>query len=154
MILRTYMCPECANTLEVELRADQWDQPPPDCQRCMDVIGAPQMEQQFKPPAIGGSVSARAHKVAEDIMANDYNVADYKPDNREGGTGKVRYRDAPVSAPSTWSAPNANLAQAVALGRQNRLRYGNGLDVLHETLKSGDQPDLIALSKARSMRVW
>jgi hypothetical protein len=154
MIIRTYGCANCGNFIEVELRADQWDQEPPDCQRCLDPVGAFQMVQEFKPPAIGGTAEARAVKIAEDIMAKDYNVADFKPDNRVGGTPKVRYNDTKDYPASTWNMPSPALAQAAALGRENRLKHGNGLDALQWGLKSGTQPDLIALSKARSARIW
>jgi hypothetical protein len=45
------------------------------------------------------------------------------------------------------------LEAAVTEGRQTRLKYGSGLDVLQAHLKSGAQPDLIELSKRRSPRV-
>lgn len=150
-ILRTYACGDCGHMLEVTLSTDQWNAEPPDCPRCAERP----MAQEFKPPAIGGSVRARAIKIAEDIAEKDYNVADFKSDGREGGRPKVRYRDAITTSASTWAAPNAaSLGQAIALGRESRLKYGSGLDVLHSALKDGTQPDLIELSKRRSMRVW
>ena len=42
---------------------------------------------------------------------------------------------------------------AIAAGRANRLRYGSGLDVLQHNLKTGVQPDLIELSKRRSIKL-
>jgi len=33
-ILRTYACETCAHMIEVTLRADEWDQPPPPCPQC------------------------------------------------------------------------------------------------------------------------
>jgi hypothetical protein len=42
----------------------------------------------------------------------------------------------------------------MALGRQTRREHGDGLDVLQHSLKTGAQPDLIAISKRRSMKVW
>ena len=148
MILRTYMCDACGFGMEVELTADQWDAPPPDCPEC-----AVATYQELKPPAIGGSNRARAVKMAEDIAEKDFGVADFKSDGRQGGRPKVRYKVANVP-PSTWAAPNANLAHATQLGRESRLKYGSGMDVLKEGLKSGDVPDMIALSKARSARIW
>jgi len=154
MILRTYACADCGNFLEVELRADQWAEPPPDCPQCLMRGEWNPTHQEFKPPAIGGSVRSRAVKLAEDIASNDYNVADFKPDGREGGRPKVRYKDDAGTPPSTWAAPNAALAEAISLGRENRLRFGNGLDALQSNLKNGAQVDLIEASKRRSARVW
>lgn len=137
--------------MTVELRSDQWDAEPPECPQC----AAHDMGQIFKPPAIGGSNSSRAHAVAEDIMANDYNVADFKSQGPDGGPPKVRYKDAISTVPpSTWGAAEGAIAQAISLGRETRLKHGSGLDVLQTTLKNGTQPDLIELSKKRSMRVW
>ncbi|HEX8827634.1 MAG TPA: hypothetical protein VF778_05935 [Xanthobacteraceae bacterium] len=151
MIIRTYGCEDCGNFLEVELRADQWDQEPPECPHCAERP----MFQQFKPPAIGGSNKTRAADLALKIASEDYGVADIQPQGAGHGPPKVRYKDAAApTLPSAWSAPNANLAQAVALGRESRLKYGSGLDVLHSTLKDGSQPDLIELSKRRSARIW
>lgn len=157
-ILRTYGCGECGHILEVTLSADQWNAEPPECPVCIEgeerLTRRQQMQQEFKPPAIGGSVRSRAIRLAEDIAEKDYNVADFKSDGREGGRPKVRYKDGDITAPSSWAAPNANLAQALALGRESRLKYGSGLDVLHSALKDGSQPDLIELSKRRSIKVW
>jgi hypothetical protein len=48
------------------------------------------------------------------------------------------------------------LQTAVAAGRRTRMESGgiDGLDVLQKALKSGEQPDLIAVSKARSIKVY
>jgi hypothetical protein len=54
---------------------------------------------------------------------------------------------------SWWGIAREVLEAAVAGGRQTRLKYGSGLDVLQANLKSGAQPDLIELSKRRSPRV-
>lgn len=148
MILRSYMCGECGYHMEVELRAEQWDAPPPDCPMC-----AQQTHQEFVPPAIGGSHRARATKLAETIAAEDYGVADMQRDNREGGRPKVRFKD-DNRPPSTWGAQQAALEQAIALGRENRLKYGSGLEILQKNLRDGTQPDLIELSKRRSAKVW
>lgn len=150
MILRTYSCEACAYRIEVELRAEQWNDPPPDCPRCASGY----VVQEFKPPAIGGSHRARATALALDIAEKDYGVADIQADGKEGGRPKVRFKDDNRPGASTWVAQNAALAQAVALGRENRLRYGSGLDVLQQSLKSGVQPDLIEMSKRRSPRIW
>lgn len=150
-IARSYMCPDCGHQVDVVLSADEWDAPPPYCEVCE----RREMHQEFKPPAIGGSVASRAIRLAEDIAEKDYGVADFKSDGREGGRPKVRYKDAtPGVLPSSWGGAAGAIQQAAALGRETRLRYGSGLDVLHSTLKDGSQPDLIELSKKRSMKVW
>jgi len=59
----------------------------------------------------------------------------------------VRFKDGSPDT-SSWAAPGAALAQAVAVGRETRLRHGSGLDIIKT------MPDLIELSKRRSMRVW
>ena len=51
-----------------------------------------------------------------------------------------------------WGIAAEVLEAAVVAGRQTRLKYGSGLDVLQADLKSGAQPDLIELSKRRSLR--
>ena len=149
MILRTYGCDGCGHTMTIELRADQWDQAPPECPNC-----TAQTAQEFKPPAIGGSNRTRAVDLALDIAEKDYGVADIQVSGKEGGKPKVRFKDDNRPGASTWGAQSAALAQAMALGRENRLRYGSGLDVLQANLKSGAQPDLIELSKRRSARIW
>ena len=157
-IARSYMCGECGHRMEVVLSADQWDSPLPSCEAC----DAREMNQEFRPPAIGGSLRGKARGIAEDIIANDYNVADAKFDNRLGGTPKVRYKDQSTTAlpPAAWAAAQATLQQAVDIGRSHRQhRYsegpqGNGLDVLKAALDSGQQPDLIAASKRRAIKVW
>jgi hypothetical protein len=156
-IARTYQCPECFHRIEVVLAADEWDAPPPSCEAC----DAHDMQQEFKPPAIGGSVRGKAAAITEDIIANDYNVANVKFDNRRGGVPKVRYKDETPNLPKgAWQAAQQTLQQAVDLGRQHRHhRYtdgpqGNGLDVLQSALNSGEQPDLIAASKRRAIKVW
>ena len=156
-IARTYMCPSCGHRIEVVLTEAQWNDPPPACEACW----SNDMNQEFKPPAIGGSVGARARGIAEDIIANDYGVADIRFDNRQGGTPKVRYKDqtSPLTAAS-WAAAQGQLQQAIDLGRAHRqTRYdsgpqGNGIDVLKGALESGQQPDLIAASKRRAIKVW
>ena len=153
-IMRTYMCPECANRIEVVLSAEEWDAPPPSCPAC----DAHDMAQEFKPPAIGGSLSMRAHRLAEDIIANDYGVANVSFDNREGVTPKVRYKDQSATAlQSTWGGQVANaLETAIAIGKQTRSESGgmDGLDMLKRNLASGAQPDLIDASKRRAIKVW
>jgi putative FmdB family regulatory protein len=150
-IVRTYMCPDCGHGLEVTLRSDQWNAPPPECPECQ----AHEMGQEFKPIAIGGSTRARAVQLAETIAAEDYGVADFKAQGRQGEAAKVRYKDS-TAPPSTWLGLNgtAQFEQAKAFGRETRRRYGDGLDVLQHNLKTGAQPDLIEVSKRRSMKVW
>jgi len=147
MIVRSFMCDQCAFQITVELRSDEWDSPPPSCPRC-----AEQTHQDFQPVAIGGSNHARAAKIAETIASEDMNVADFTA--KQGAPASVRYRDASIT-PSSWIGGNATLEAAIASGRQDRLQYGgNGLDVLQNALRTGDQPDLIAAAKRRSMKVW
>lgn len=156
-MIRTYQCPECFHRIEVVYTADEWDAPPPSCEAC----DAHDMQQEFKPFAIGGSIRAKARGITEDIIANDYQVADLKYDNRQGGTPKVRYKDETPGLPKgAWQAAQQTLQQAIDVGRQHRQhRYaagpqGNGLDVLAGALKSGEQPDLIAASKRKAIKVW
>jgi putative FmdB family regulatory protein len=150
-IVRTYQCEDCNHRLEVTLAGGDWDAPPPPCPEC----AARSMSQQFRPVAITGSPSARAHAIAEDIAANDYHVADMTEARKEGDVPKVRYKDQATAAPSTWVGPNAQMmSQAIAIGRETRLNFGDGLDVLHANLKNGTQPDLIEMSKRRSIKIW
>lgn len=163
MIVRTYACPECNHFMRVELTAEQWEAPPPSCEAC----DAREMEQQFVPPRINGSPVARANAIAEKIAGEDFSVANMQRDARMGATPNATYRDdmmgvpkrqgrAPgqTATPSTWGASHAAIEQAAAYGRDTRVRFGNGLDVLQSTLKSGAQPDLIEASKRRSARIW
>jgi hypothetical protein len=151
------MCPECNHRMEVVLAADQWDAPAPSCEAC----DAREMGQVFHPPAIGGSLASRAGAIAEDIIANDYKVADFHSDRRLGGTPKVRYKDQTGAiTPSAWQNAQGVLQQAIDLGRAHRsVRYekgpqGNALDVLKGALASGEQADLIQASKRRAIKVW
>lgn len=149
--------------MDVVLSMDQVDDPPPPCPKCA-MRGHPpspgmpsygQMRQEFKPFAIGGSATAKAHALAEDIAANDYNVGDIQIARKEGDNNKVRYKDqSAVIAPSQWTVARDTLEHAIASGRQSRLRHGSGLDVLQENLKSGAEPDLIENSKRQSIKVW
>jgi hypothetical protein len=150
-IVRTYQCEQCFNRIELTLPMEQWDRSPPNCPVCEQQ----QMQQDFKPVAIGGSPAAKAHAIAEDIASNDYHVADMQREHRREGTPNVRYKDA-QSAPSqasAWGATSEALSMAIAAGRETRLNYGSGLDVLQANIKSGREPDLIELSKRRSIRV-
>lgn len=143
MILRTYGCESCNHMMTVELRADQWDQPPPECPRCSNVT-----YQEFQPPGIGGSVRGKAVAMALDIAEKDYQVADIQADGKRGGTPKVRYKDTQPANASSWGVHSEALQTAVSLGREVRLKHGSGLDIIR------GMPDLIAESKKRSMRVW
>lgn len=145
MIRRTYMCPECSHRMEVECA---WDAPAPSCEAC----DARELDQVFKPPAIGGSNRSKAAAIAEDIIANDYGVADIQFDHREGGKPKVRYKDQTSSTVMSQWGPQ--LQQAIEIGRQTRLQHGNGLDILQRSLQTGDQPDLIEASKRRAIKVY
>lgn len=151
-IVRTYQCEECFNRIELTLPMDQWDREPPNCPVCE----RERMQQEFKPFAIGGSNTAKAHAIAEDIANNDYHVADIQREYRPEGTPKVRYKDAgSVPAQSAnWGATSEALSMAIAAGRETRLQHGSGLDVLQANIKSGVEPDLIELSKRRSIKVY
>lgn len=149
MILRTYGCAECNHTMTVELTAEQWDAEPPECPRCTNVT-----YQEFVPVGIGGSVRGKATALALDIAEKDYGVADIQADGKLEGRPKVRFKDVSEENKSSWGTAQAALAQAVTLGRETRMKYGSGLDVLQANLKSGAQPDLIEASKRRSIRVW
>lgn len=146
-IVRTYMCPECAHRLEVTLPSSEWDAPAPYCPNC-----AARVNQEFTPPAIGGSLHARAAAITESIIANDYGVANYQPDHREGAVPKVRYKDSSPT-PAQVSAWSSQLQQGIEIGRVTRQQYGNGFDVLDRMLKTGEQPDLIEMSKRRSIKI-
>lgn len=152
MIMRTYQCETCFHRMEVALTQKQWDQPPPNCPMCAEATN-----QVFSPPAIGGSVHARAAAITESIIANDYGVANYTPDNREGGTPKVTYKDQGVVQPSAWQEAGHRqmLEQAISIGKMNRRDFGlDGLDILKRNILSGDQPDLIEASKRRAIKVY
>jgi hypothetical protein len=153
-IMRTYMCPDCSHRMEVMLSAEDWNAPPPSCESC----DARETRQEFQPPRIGGSVSMRAHRVAEDIIANDYQVANVQFDNRQGGVPKVRYKDqSATTLQSTWGGQIANAVEtAAAIGKQTRRENGgfDGLDMLKANLASGAQPDLIEASRRRAIKVW
>jgi hypothetical protein len=73
MILRTYMCPDCGHSIEVELTAEEWNSEPPDCSEC-----AAQYRQEFKPPAIGGSPVARATEIARKVYEENTGNTDFK----------------------------------------------------------------------------
>jgi hypothetical protein len=133
----------CGAFMEVTLRSDQWDDPPPECPRC----NVPrEMQQEFKPVAIGGSNVGKAHALAEKIAAEDYGVADLKS-RGDGEAPKVRYKESSSATPSTWGASAEALAAAAANGRHTRIHHGDGLDVLRSTLKTGAQPDLFKHAK-------
>lgn len=150
-IIRTYACEDCNHLMDVVLSMDQVDDPPPPCPMCAQRP----MRQEFRPIAIGGSVSSRAHAIAEEIAANDYKVGDMQVGRKEGDVTKVRYKDQNQHVPaSSWTATRETLEHAIASGRQSRLQHGSGLDVLQANLKSGAEPDLIANSKRQSIKLW
>jgi len=151
MIIRTYACPECNHYIEVALASDEWDRPPPACSVC-----EARMHQEWKAPGTLGNAT-RAMNLAQKIAEEDYGVTNYKSDGREGGVGKATYKDQRPSGatPSNWVGANREMLEgAISLGRQSRLKYGSGLDVLEANLKSGAQPDLIEMSKRKAMKVW
>ena len=149
-IIRTYGCPDCGRQIEVTLRMDQWEAPPPECPYCAQS----EMRQEFKPVAIGGSTTARAHKLAETIAAEDYGVADMQPSGKEGVRAKVRYKDHSGDlGRSTWGSTEEVMNLAMASGRALRQGgHGTGMDILQGALKTGAQPDLIKNSVARLKR--
>lgn len=153
-IVRTYICEDCGHAIEVVLSQDEWDAPAPWCPMCAER----NMRQEFKAPAIGGSHRAKAVALAEEIAEQDYGVADMKIEGKEGVRNKVRYKDdkrLPTDMKAEWKGNQEMLESAVALGKEQRLRNGgSGLDVLQSSLKTGDLPDLIEISKRRSMKVW
>ena len=120
------------------------------------------MQQEFKPVAIAGSAYAKARDLAEDIAAKDYNVADlqWRRNNEQSQATPHRLKDetpqtVAASTGSNWGVTGEALQQAVALGREVRLKHGgSGLDMLQNALKDGSQPDLIEASKRRAMKVW
>lgn len=152
MIARSYMCGECGHYMTVTLSAEQWDKPAPNCPIC----STQSLVQDFQPvPTIGGSARSKAEKLTEDILEKDYHVGDIQRDRQQESTPKVRYKDQPLPADaSRWVGSREALEGAVAAGRQSRLKYGSGLDVLQQNLKTGAQPDLIEISKRRAMRVY
>jgi hypothetical protein len=137
--------------MEVTLSFEQCDDPPPDCPMC-----AERTRQEFRPIAIASSTSVRAHDIAADIAANDYHVADMQREHRYEGTPKVRYKDqtAPAAKSAWGGVPPGALEAAVAAGREMRLQFGSGLDVLQTNIRNGTEPDLIANSKKLCTRVW
>lgn len=150
-ITKTYMCPECAHRMEVTLSADQWDAPPPSCEAC----DAREMDQEFKPFGIGGSVASRAHKITEDIIARDYGVSNIRSDKGIGAVPQVSYKDQTADMKSAWQSAGGHrsmLETAISIGKANR---GNdGLDILQRNLRDGTQVDLIEASKKRSIKVY
>lgn len=166
-IVRTYACPNCNHFLEVTLAADDWDAPAPVCPACE----ARAMNQEFAPPRINGSPYARANAIAEKIAAEDYHVENMNLDQYRGGprreaTPKVAYKDLMEGVPkrqgrdwvnnsqSTWGASGEAMMLAQANGRRMRRQFGDGLDVLKSVLDTGAQPDLLAASKRRAMRIY
>lgn len=152
-IVRSYFCERCAHQMTVTLSSDQWEADAPECPNC----AISPMQQEFKPIAIGGSVTGKANAIVEQIAAEDYGVADMQRDRREGATPKHRYKDqGPPAQASTWGATGDMINQAMAIGRQTRMQSGglSGLDVLQKALKTGDQPDLIEASKKRAIRIY
>jgi hypothetical protein len=117
------------------------------------------MGQEFKPVAIGGSTYSKARELAEDIAAKDYGVSDlhWRKDREVAQATPHRLKDetpqsVAAATGSNWGVTGEALQQAVALGRETRLKHGGtGLDMLQRALKDGTQPDLIANS-VRAMK--
>ena len=145
-IVRTYACETCGKFLELTLSSSEWEAPAPECPAC----SAGAMAQEFRAPAIGGSARARAVKIAETIAERDYGVADMHVEGYEGVRNKVTYKDKGTTVSGAqWTGNREAIEAAAAIGRQTRMQYGSGLDILQKALKSGDQPDLIENSKRR-----
>ena len=144
MIRRTYQCPDCFHRWEVEC---EWDAPVPSCAAC----DAREVNQEFR-VNVGGSNASRAVALTEKIMREDYGVANYHGDNREGGVGKTAYSDQSPAVTSTWAGNM--LQEAISIGRKTRMEGGSGLDILQRNLASGAQPDLIEVSKRRALKVY
>jgi hypothetical protein len=140
--------------MEVTLTAEEWEKPPPSCEAC----DRREMNQEFKPFGIGGSVRSKAQAITENIIANDYGVANFQSERRQGGTPKVRYKDQTASVlPSDWqkAGHTAMLETAINIGKQNRRQFGmDGLDMLKRGIASGAQTDLIEASKRKAIKVW
>jgi len=138
--------------MDVVLNADEWDKPPPSCEAC----DARAMRQEFRPPAIGGSMAGRAAKITEDILTNDYGVSNFNSDKRIGGVPKVQYKDQGNVLPSAFQLDQHRsiLETAINIGKGNRKQFGpDGLDLLRQGLANGTTPDLIEVSKRRSIKV-
>lgn len=151
MIVRTFMCDACATTVEQTLPAESWQAPAPRCPQC----DAGRMDQEMRFPAIIGSARSRAVATAERIAAEDYGVANMHIEGKEGVRNKVTYKDQKTTISGQWTNNREAIETAAAIGRQTRQQFGgDGLDILQRALKSGDQPDLIEMSKRRSARVW
>ena len=136
--------------MRVTLTMDQVDDPPQECERC---AAHPTTSQQFSAPAIVGKNHVRAKDVALAIAEQDYGLEDMS--ERACSYGEkpaVRYKDtSPTGGKENsayWNTARENLEAAVSIGRQTRLKYGSGLDVIKE------MPDLIEISKKRSARIW
>ena len=141
-IVRSYGCPDCGHVMDVTLTMKQVNRKPPECPVCSE-----RTNQIFKPVALGGSLRARAVALAQDIAAKDYGVADFQVDSHEGSTPKVRYKDQ-SAPPAQWGASREVIEGAIAMGREDRLKHGSALDLIKQ------EPDLIAISKQRAMKVW
>jgi len=140
MPIRTYGCPDCGRTVEVVYAMEQWADPPPPCE-C-----AAQMEQQFKPPGIGGSVQARAAKIAEDIAVQDFGLTNFNMNNH-GDPAAPRYGHREVPRVQGVDS-QAILKGLVGSGSAtiNPDRGGAGfapLRQLQDGIKRGAIPDLV-----------
>jgi hypothetical protein len=145
-IVRSYFCEKCAHAWNETLSLEQADDPPPACPYCLAAA-----RQEFKPVAIAGAAAMSrkaATEMAQTIAAEDYNVADMQV-HPKYGVENVRYKDT-----TNWTGINADLASAMAVNREDRIKFGTGLDVLQHNLRTGVQPDLIEASKRRSAKVW
>lgn len=134
------------------LQASEWQKPAPECPNCL-VDGEVPMAQDFKPFGIGGSARSKAVKIAETIAAEDYGATDFHAEGREGHGARPSYGGTPTSTQqSTWGMAQSVLPQAIELGRENRLRYGDPLAALQKNIKAGVVPDILAQSRKRSFK--
>ena len=136
--------------MRVTLDSKQWDEPPPNCPRCIAYDLKEPMQQTFKAPGIIGSNRARAVALAEDIASNDYGVADINMARRQGDKAKFRLKDDNrKSGGGGWGSVNPEaLESAIAMGRQTRLEHGSALDTIKNL------PNYIENSKKLSIKVW
>lgn len=82
MIYRTYKCDGCDQMFEV--CHESGSEPSPDCPVCSKVL-------EWRPTkvSIGGSLEGRSVKLAQDILENDFQLSNYKDNNRDGDVGYI-----------------------------------------------------------------
>lgn len=150
MIVRTYRCARCKRRLRVELRAEQWADPPPACPWCATAV-----EQEFVPfGVLGTATQARNIAEASAIVAStipkiEVTAADVQKITvaaarmREDITEHRIEAPAPRPAPSNMSpAVKGQILSSMAFGRQYRAEHGvSPLASVRDAMKRGDIPD-------------